>query len=139
MFEHLLVELDYPFTAVCQKCSQILFEIRIIDQFARVKISGKSQQQGDTAKFYVLHPEILPSSIIVEKSTYLNQQKPFKMQFLTEIKCSSCKVQIGFKMMTVSSDFHYPEFLNRQFIDIKKVRIRTHKEDVTNQLIERFN
>lgn len=41
-------------------------------------------------------------------------------------------------MLTVSSDFHYPELLDRHLIDVTKVSIKTQKEDVTNQLLQRF-
>lgn len=74
MLEQLLVELEYPFTANCQKCNQILFEIRIIDQFIKVHGAKNTEKAAkDAAKFYMLHSEILPSTIFVEKNSYLSQ------------------------------------------------------------------
>lgn len=94
MLEQLLVELEYPFTANCAKCNHILFEIRIIDQFIKVhdkKCTDKVAAAKDAAKFYMLHSEILPSTVLVEKSSFLCQEKMFYMQFLGEVKCDICK------------------------------------------------
>jgi hypothetical protein len=41
-------------------------------------------------------------------------------------------------MLTVSSSFHYPELLDRIMIYVDKVKIRTLKEDVTEQVVARF-
>ena len=58
MLEQLLVELEYPFTANCEKCNSILFEIKIIDQFIKVH-DGRNKEKDlvgqDAAKFYMLH------------------------------------------------------------------------------------
>lgn len=48
MFEQLLVELKYPFTANCAQCSGILFEVSLIDQFLKTKTENKGHnQKGD--------------------------------------------------------------------------------------------
>lgn len=56
----------------------------------------------------MLITEIIPSTLILDKATYLSQDKPFYMQFLADVKCSKCENKVGVRMLTVSSEFHYP-------------------------------